>query len=750
MHAPKRSTSAGSKRRALVESASERSSSAQAGRRAANTGAASQLKPSRWTSVMLLAGLMLSTVALGSCLNRDLKPLTPCTTSGVVQDIKITNVDKVDLLFILDGSNSMAEEIELLSREVPTLVRVLASGDLDGDPSTQEFPPVKDLNLGIVTVDMGTAGAGANNFQDDPRCVEDDQVYLGNVALGEDGILWNKTALPCDDPNSEDCECKNPPSEEEMARRYLTFTPPEDEAQLDGAVTELVNKFSCWQRLIKLEDGETKASGQVSCGFEQQLEAMMKATWPADNPELTFFQGTRGHAGAENAGFFRKDALWVMLLVTDEDDCSAPDSTPLEPNPNDPEEREDYDPTTSGGGPYVDDIGGATKEFNVLCQRAAEQQEAGDGSLLYDVERYTENLLKLRPDPSLLVFSAIVGLPIEGDAAKLYEDPLAIDFEGILEHEEMQYGEEFLCDRTQNERFTACLNGKDEGARVYLPRYACCIDCGDDEGGEVDEKARAEATAIAAPARRIVKLAQSLEEQGANGVVQPICVTEGADNDPNAGFKPAINAILVKIADSLGAVCLPRELDKDDESRVDCDVVETLPLPAEGVSRVTSCSELTSLGRDAEPVRVEEDGREVCRINQVPSVPEAATVTCNPSTGENCGWYYDDFSDLVKERCPPSAIREASQRVAFTEGSEPQSGSQFRLECIERVQSVPNIGVTLGSDCNPDESNCPEGLFCEPRSETCQQRCESTANCPNGYACDTEMAEPLCINPTCF
>ena len=51
---------------------------------------------------MVVAGL------LGGCLDRELKPLNPCLVSGVVAEIAVTNIDKVDLLFVVDNSGSMA------------------------------------------------------------------------------------------------------------------------------------------------------------------------------------------------------------------------------------------------------------------------------------------------------------------------------------------------------------------------------------------------------------------------------------------------------------------------------------------------------------------------------------------------------------------------------------------------------------------------------------------------------------------
>jgi hypothetical protein len=50
--------------------------------------------------------------------------------------------------------------------------------------------------------------------------------------------------------------------------------------------------------------------GPDGCGYEQSLEAMYRALDPAVNP-----------------GFIRDDAALAVLFITDEDDCSARDTS---------------------------------------------------------------------------------------------------------------------------------------------------------------------------------------------------------------------------------------------------------------------------------------------------------------------------------------------------------------------------------------------------------------------------------------
>src|SRR5262245_43256608 len=72
-------------------------------------------------------------LVLSGCLDRPLKPLNPCLVSGVVAKISVTNIDKIDLLFMVDNSGSMKEEQDALRAELPKLITVLTTGDRDSD-----------------------------------------------------------------------------------------------------------------------------------------------------------------------------------------------------------------------------------------------------------------------------------------------------------------------------------------------------------------------------------------------------------------------------------------------------------------------------------------------------------------------------------------------------------------------------------------------------------------------------------------
>lgn len=186
--------------------------------------------------------------------------------------------NRVDLLFVVDGSGSMEQEQVSLADQLPRLLRVLTSGDTDLD-GIQDFEPVTDLHAGVVTVDMGTGGFAVDGCSEPAR--------------GDDGVLratGNAGISGCD----------------ESYPSFLDFT-------LIGDDALFARSLSCVARV-----------GTDGCGFEQQLESSLKALTPAAST-LLFSGGTTGHGTGLNDGFLREDSLLAIVLLTDEDDCSSSD-----------------------------------------------------------------------------------------------------------------------------------------------------------------------------------------------------------------------------------------------------------------------------------------------------------------------------------------------------------------------------------------------------------------------------------------
>ena len=269
----------------------------------------------------------------------------------------------VDMLWVIDNSNSMAEEQLNLAAAFPALIETLTNppdDDGDGEP---DFPPVVDLRTGIITTDMGVA---------------DNSGVIGCPSpIGDDGIMVSDSRAmgACDGFSL------NGP-------KWLSFNGSDIPTFNDG--------FSCLAQL-----------GTNGCGLEQQLEASLKA--------LTTHHG----AGGPHEGFLRTDSLVAIVYVTDEDDCSAADTSIFDPTPV------------------------AEMTDGPLGTRCAFHPEK-----LHPISRYVDafRLLSLDRRGDVIV-AAITGVP-----RALTEDPADVDFDAVLGDERMQY-------RGERDQSTATCSG---------------------------------------------------------------------------------------------------------------------------------------------------------------------------------------------------------------------------------------------------------------------------------------------------
>lgn len=277
----------------------------------------------------------------------------------------------VDLLFVIDSSATMAAAQASLVAQLPRLVsELLDPPDSDGD-GAPDWPAIPDLQVGVITTDMGSAGHPL------PTCGGGAFGY----ELGDDGLLLDRG-----DPAMPGCDATYP--------SVFRFT--------GGDRDELVTELGCMVSV-----------GTGGCGFEQPLEAALKALSPstaapytrADYVPPTFFRGTVGHGGGANRGLVRESSMLAVVIVTDEDDCSVRD-----PELTDPSSSSRYSST----------------DLNLRCFSFPDA--------VHPVQRYVDGLLALRAHrPDLFALAVIAGIPV--DAA--VDRPTAADFEAILAHAAM-------------------------------------------------------------------------------------------------------------------------------------------------------------------------------------------------------------------------------------------------------------------------------------------------------------------------
>jgi hypothetical protein len=181
---------------------------------------------------------------------------------GVLTPVAIAPSQKIDVLFMIDNSPSMApKQAELINR-FPGLVSSL---------------PTAWYHIGVVTSDLGAA-----------------QFNLGGGQCHPGGDGGKLQALGA----AHDPSCQAPTG----GLNFIDYNQIGATNNLPAG-QDLATTFSCMASV-----------GDKGCGFEHQLESVYRAL---HDPI------------PENTGFLRSDAALVVVLLTDEDDCSADPNSDL-------------------------------------------------------------------------------------------------------------------------------------------------------------------------------------------------------------------------------------------------------------------------------------------------------------------------------------------------------------------------------------------------------------------------------------
>ncbi|MCC7538630.1 MAG: hypothetical protein IT379_20565 [Deltaproteobacteria bacterium] len=208
-------------------------------------------------------------IVAASCTSSDERAADP-----VVIEVEMQRTDALDLLVVLDATDSHSEERNALTSSLPAFLdRIVA-----GDPSAHR-PAVTDLHVGVIDSDLGTADVAV------PGCGDSGDVD------GHDGVLFSGGT-----PLVSGCE--------EGAPRVRAWSRGQD-------LAALTSSMACAIR-----------SG-FGCKWEQFLEATLKALTPSTS-DVAFLRGV-GHADGANAGFRREGAVLAVLVLAYEDDCSVRD-----------------------------------------------------------------------------------------------------------------------------------------------------------------------------------------------------------------------------------------------------------------------------------------------------------------------------------------------------------------------------------------------------------------------------------------
>ena len=230
-------------------------------------------------------------------------------------------ITKIDLLFMIDNSASMADKQAILAAAVPDLVgRLIDPVCVDPVTSAEvgmrgpdgkcavgvpDFEAIKDIHIGVITSSLG--GHGSTGVCDDP----DPRKLLPHN--DDKGHLVARTATDMPVATFQD-------------KGFLNWNPT---AGSGGAATpdQIVGPF---QTMVT-------GVGQHGCGYEASLESVYRflvdpdpyqtiSVTPSNGLGVAVPTGTDMVLLQQRADFLRPDSLVAVIALTDENDCSIVDS----------------------------------------------------------------------------------------------------------------------------------------------------------------------------------------------------------------------------------------------------------------------------------------------------------------------------------------------------------------------------------------------------------------------------------------
>ena len=205
--------------------------------------------------------------ALWACNDRKLAAPVGGPSQVVQQRFQQSINRDLDILFMVDNSQSMMPLQTKMTTQLPTFMNVLKNLS-GGQPN---------LHVAVVSSSLG-----AGRFGDVPGCA---QSTVGNTG----GAFQHQSS------------CAGLHTGEHFLRSIADPTrgPGMFTNNFDG---DIATVFSCIALL-----------GDTGCGFEHQFASTIAALQKASNP-----------MDPDNAGFLRPKAFLAVVMLTNEDDCSTP------------------------------------------------------------------------------------------------------------------------------------------------------------------------------------------------------------------------------------------------------------------------------------------------------------------------------------------------------------------------------------------------------------------------------------------
>ncbi len=271
-----------------------------------------------WTALAVA-----TVVSSTGCLDRPIGREQPRTTNVIVDQLVQSAVNKIDLLFVIDNSISMADKQEILALALPDLVGRLVNpicvdamgNDTNSTPGSssercpqggREFNPIDDIHIAVVTSSLGGYGAFADCVQSGAQASEqtvDLAHLLGSLPRGGEAAPSAATS------------------------GFLRWT---ESSQVGDFVPEFASLV--------------QSAGEFGCGWEATLEAWYRflvEPYPytkivrqpcsaSDMSNLCAGPETDGNNNLrvdqtilnQRADFLRPDSLLAVIMLSDENDCS--------------------------------------------------------------------------------------------------------------------------------------------------------------------------------------------------------------------------------------------------------------------------------------------------------------------------------------------------------------------------------------------------------------------------------------------
>jgi len=515
-------------------------------------------------------------VALWACADHRLSVPSPAPSVVDVRSFRQNVNHKLDILFMVDDSNSMNPLQAKMAQQLPMFMDQLV------DQSTGQLP---DLHVAVISssygggawVNVNQCASGVSPGDDEGKF----QQGPGGAGHGScSGLAAGETYLKTGDGTSA-----NPPN-------------------FQGDIRPL---FQCMALL-----------GDGGCGFESQFESTMMALEKARKSAAE---------DPDNGGFLRDDALLAIVMLTNEDDCSVRnDSLILDP---DPSRNSAADPMGLGAFQSY-----RCNEFGHLCGGSPPPHGYDFDKKTFDLPDGTMSAPG-KPGTGGVVLHDCVSAEDTGPKT----DPLvtATDDQGNVHHDGTMghlwptvdqftsYVQGLKTD--QNNILVAAITGPVESMGATY-RVVPVENQNGENDPQVDHSCTQPALNGGPPeyGDPAVRIAQWVKNFGANGALFPIC----ADT-----FAPAMKGIADKIHEKLGASCISGNVATKQDGTHICDVSQSVTNEDTHTTETRTLDECSSSIDHTPCYRLIANAAD-CKSPDAPTLFQiCSNASCTPSTTSN-------------------------------------------------------------------------------------------------------------------